>query len=174
MVDHGVYRSGFPDASNLPFLENLRLRSVLLVVVVHGHVHTYVLLRGGGDVVLIRFDFSRCLCPEPYPEANQEFLRAHGIRLFQLGIDGSKVNANPFSLWAWASLAKPPRSWISGLNVHCRVLVGLTKEPFVSIPEDRIREALKVILDTRNHPVLIHCKRGKHRTGCVVGCLRKL
>uniref|UniRef100_A0A453KHP2 Tyrosine-protein phosphatase n=1 Tax=Aegilops tauschii subsp. strangulata TaxID=200361 RepID=A0A453KHP2_AEGTS len=82
MVDHGVYRSGFPDASNLPFLETLRLRSVL------------------------------CLCPEPYPEANQEFLRARGIRLFQLGIDGSK-------------------------------------EPFVSIPEDTIREALKVVLGTR-------------------------
>ncbi|KAF0917414.1 hypothetical protein E2562_017863 [Oryza meyeriana var. granulata] len=107
MVDHGVYRSGFPDVSNLPFLESLRLRSVL------------------------------CLCPEPYPEANQEFLRAHGIRLFQFGIDGSK-------------------------------------EPFVNIPEDRIREALKVVLDVTNHPVLIHCKRGKHRTGCVVGCLRKL
>ncbi|CAN6162557.1 unnamed protein product [Urochloa humidicola] len=107
MVDHGVYRSGFPDVSNLPFLESLRLRSVL------------------------------CLCPEPYPEANLEFLHAHGIKLFQFGIDGSK-------------------------------------EPFVNIPEDRIREALKVILDVRNHPVLIHCKRGKHRTGCVVGCLRKL
>ncbi|KAF7091268.1 hypothetical protein CFC21_093878 [Triticum aestivum] len=48
------------------------------------------------------------------------------------------------------------------------------KEPFVGIPEEMIREALKVILDVRNHPVLIHCKRGKHRTGCVVGCLRKL
>ncbi|XP_021309568.1 probable tyrosine-protein phosphatase At1g05000 isoform X1 [Sorghum bicolor] len=130
MVDHGVYRSGFPDVSNLPFLETLRLRSVL------------------------------CLCPEPYPEANLEFLRAHGIKLFQFGIDGSK-------------------------------------EPFVNIPEDRIREALKVILgneipcssfmfflcpdlmaisliDASNHPVLIHCKRGKHRTGCVVGCFRKL
>ncbi|NP_001130476.1 tyrosine specific protein phosphatase family protein [Zea mays] len=107
MVDHGVYRSGFPDASNLPFLETLRLRSVL------------------------------CLCPEPYPEANLEFLRAHGIKLFQFGIDGSK-------------------------------------EPFVNIPEDRIREALEVILDASNHPVLIHCKRGKHRTGCVVGCFRKL
>ncbi|OEL34912.1 putative tyrosine-protein phosphatase [Dichanthelium oligosanthes] len=94
MVNHGVYRSGFPDVSNLPFLESLRLRSVL------------------------------CLCPEPYPEPNLEFLRAHGIRLFQFGIDGSK-------------------------------------EPFVNIPEDRIREALKVILDVRNHPVLIHCKRGK-------------
>jgi cbb3-type cytochrome oxidase subunit 3 len=33
----------------------------------------------------------RCLCPEPYPEANLEFLRAHGIKLFQFGIDGSKV-----------------------------------------------------------------------------------
>ncbi|XP_058093317.1 probable tyrosine-protein phosphatase DSP4 [Magnolia sinica] len=49
-----------------------------------------------------------------------------------------------------------------------------TKEPFVTIPKDTIVEALRVILDVRNHPVLIHCKQGKHRTGCVVGCLRKL
>ncbi|KAK8965243.1 putative tyrosine-protein phosphatase [Platanthera guangdongensis] len=48
------------------------------------------------------------------------------------------------------------------------------KEPFVNIPEDTIREALKVVLDATNHPILIHCKRGKHRTGCLVGCLRKL
>jgi tyrosine-protein phosphatase SIW14 len=125
----------------------------------------------------------------------------------------------------------------------------VVQEPFVYIPEEIIREALKVILgtgnfidtiplhstnvpqnctfrhltsltllpfpvsiypDARNQPVLIHCKRGKasllrsswfssascfhdtttvasgfltltrrvfffqHRTGCVVGCLRKL
>ncbi|KAL8205290.1 hypothetical protein R6Q57_008841 [Mikania cordata] len=49
-----------------------------------------------------------------------------------------------------------------------------TKEPFVNIPENIIREALKVVLDVRNHPLLIHCKRGKHRTGCLVGCLRKI
>ncbi|KAI4308404.1 hypothetical protein L6164_031484 [Bauhinia variegata] len=48
------------------------------------------------------------------------------------------------------------------------------KEPFVNIPDDTIREALKVVLDARNRPVLIHCKRGKHRTGCLVGCFRKL
>ncbi|XP_010928418.1 inositol diphosphatase DSP4 [Elaeis guineensis] len=107
MVDHGVFRSGFPDTANFSFLETLELRSIL------------------------------CLCPEPYPEANTEFLRSHGIMLFQFGIDGRK-------------------------------------EPFVNIPEDTIREALKVVLDIRNHPLLIHCKRGKHRTGCVVGCLRKL
>ncbi|XLR52107.1 hypothetical protein HN51_002830 [Arachis hypogaea] len=48
------------------------------------------------------------------------------------------------------------------------------KEPFVNIPDDTVREALKVVLDVRNHPVLIHCKRGKHRTGCLVGCIRRL
>ncbi|GMN53791.1 hypothetical protein TIFTF001_022923 [Ficus carica] len=115
MVDNGIFRSGFPESANFSFLQTLGLRSII------------------------------CLCPEPYPEANMEFLKAHGIRLFQFGIEGYK-------------------------------------EPFVNIPEETIREALKVVLDVRNHPVLIHCKRGKmvccsdcqHRTGCLVGCIRKL
>ncbi|KAI7724535.1 hypothetical protein M8C21_013574 [Ambrosia artemisiifolia] len=107
MVDNGIFRSGFPDTVNFPFLKTLGLRSIVY------------------------------LCPEPYPEHNMEFLKANGIRLFQFGIEG-------------------------------------TKEPFVNIPEDMIREALKVVLDVRNHPLLIHCKRGKHRTGCLVGCLRKI
>ncbi|XP_057250485.1 tyrosine-protein phosphatase DSP3 isoform X1 [Beta vulgaris subsp. vulgaris] len=46
-----------------------------------------------------------------------------------------------------------------------------TKE---TIPEDVISKALSILIDVRNYPILIHCKRGKHRTGCVVGCLRKL
>jgi hypothetical protein len=33
----------------------------------------------------------RYLCPEPYPEANAEFLKAEGICLFQFGIEGTKV-----------------------------------------------------------------------------------
>ncbi|KAL1358584.1 hypothetical protein AAHE18_04G044200 [Arachis hypogaea] len=94
VVDNGIFRSGFPEPANFGFLKSLHLRSVI------------------------------CLCPEPYPEPNSEFLKSHGIRLFQFGIDGCK-------------------------------------EPFVNIPEDTIREALKVVLDVRNHPVLIHCKRGK-------------
>ncbi|OWM79791.1 hypothetical protein CDL15_Pgr023203 [Punica granatum] len=107
MVDNGIFRSGFPDSANFSFIQSLGLRSII------------------------------CLCPEPYPETNMEFLKSNGIKLFQFGIEGYK-------------------------------------EPFVNIPEDTIREALKVVIDVRNHPVLIHCKRGKHRTGCLVGCLRKL
>ncbi|XP_060211624.1 tyrosine-protein phosphatase DSP3-like [Lycium barbarum] len=48
-----------------------------------------------------------------------------------------------------------------------------TKEPS-NMSSDIIMDALRVIVDVRNQPVLVHCKRGKHRTGCLVGCLRKL
>lgn len=54
------------------------------------------------------------------------------------------------------------------------------KEPFVqsasllTVPDETITAALTTILDRRNHPMLIHCNKGKHRTGCLVGCLRKL
>ncbi|KAA8533417.1 hypothetical protein F0562_031149 [Nyssa sinensis] len=49
-----------------------------------------------------------------------------------------------------------------------------TKKTSMTIHKDTITEALKVLIDVRNHPVLIHCRQGKHRTGCLVGCLRKL
>jgi tyrosine-protein phosphatase SIW14 len=48
------------------------------------------------------------------------------------------------------------------------------KEPFSMSNERQVRLALSAILDVRNHPVLVHCDKGKHRTGTVIGCLRKL
>ncbi|XP_060182644.1 tyrosine-protein phosphatase DSP1-like isoform X2 [Lycium barbarum] len=78
MVDYGVFRSGFPDIANFPFLQTLGLRSIM------------------------------------------------------------------------------------------------SEPPLVNIPEEKIRESLRVVLDEKNRPLLIHCKRGKHRTGSLVGCLRKL
>ncbi|KAF5955002.1 hypothetical protein HYC85_007858 [Camellia sinensis] len=60
MVDNGIFRSGFPDTANFPFLQSLGLRSII------------------------------CLCPEPYPEANAEFVKSNGIQLFQFGIEGCK------------------------------------------------------------------------------------
>ncbi|GBC09569.1 hypothetical protein RclHR1_00090003 [Rhizophagus clarus] len=48
------------------------------------------------------------------------------------------------------------------------------KEPFMEIEQKEISSALVKVLDVRNHPVLIHCNKGKHRIGCLIGCLRKL
>eukprot|EP01111_Echinosteliopsis_oligospora_P013313 TRINITY_DN4754_c1_g2_i1.p1 TRINITY_DN4754_c1_g2~~TRINITY_DN4754_c1_g2_i1.p1 ORF type:complete len:195 (+),score=50.28 TRINITY_DN4754_c1_g2_i1:25-609(+) len=106
MVAKGIYRSGYPNKKNHPFLKKLGLKSILY------------------------------LCPEEYSETNQNFLRKHGISLFHHHIVGNK-------------------------------------EPFVDIPPELIRDALVDLLDVRNHPILIHCNKGKHRTGCLVGSLRK-
>lgn len=48
------------------------------------------------------------------------------------------------------------------------------KEPFVKISLDLITQAIKIVLDPENQPILIHCNRGKHRTGCLIGVLRRL
>jgi len=48
------------------------------------------------------------------------------------------------------------------------------KEPFKVIPLGLMNDALQHLTDSRNHPIYIHCNKGKHRTGSVVGCFRKL
>ncbi|AEC08767.1 unnamed protein product [Arabidopsis thaliana] len=111
------------------------------------------------------------LCPEPYPENNMQFLKSNGISLFQFGIEGSKSKClpgleNEVWLHIWSSKHQKEDFYTNGNSK--------TSEPFVDILDQKIREALKVLLDEKNHPLLIHCKRGKHRTGCLVGCMRKL
>jgi len=61
----------------------------------------------------------------------------------------------------------------SGIDL---IQIGLrsNKEPFVKVKQEKIEEAILKILDTRNHPMLIHCNKGKHRTGTLVGCVRKI
>ncbi|XP_075634116.1 inositol diphosphatase DSP3-like isoform X2 [Castanea sativa] len=61
MVEDGIFRSGFPQPDNFPFLDTLNLRSIIY------------------------------LCPEPYPEENLEFLQSRNIRLFQFGIEGKTM-----------------------------------------------------------------------------------
>ncbi|ODQ66404.1 protein-tyrosine phosphatase [Nadsonia fulvescens var. elongata DSM 6958] len=54
--------------------------------------------------------------------------------------------------------------------------VGMSgnKEPFVNVPPETITKALEIAINPANHPLLIHCNRGKHRTGCLSGCIRRL
>ncbi|KAJ4306783.1 tyrosine-protein phosphatase siw14 [Collariella sp. IMI 366227] len=48
---------------------------------------------------------------------------------------------------------------------------GTKKE---DIPLTTMKSILRVVLDRRNHPMLVHCNHGKHRTGCVIGVIRKM
>ncbi len=44
----------------------------------------------------------------------------------------------------------------------------------MNIPDQQLFDALKIVMDSQKHPLLVHCNRGKHRTGCVIGCVRKI
>jgi len=48
------------------------------------------------------------------------------------------------------------------------------KWPFKEIDEQELSSALRDVLDPANQPALIHCNKGKHRTGSLVGVVRKV
>ncbi|GAB5353536.1 hypothetical protein AAMO2058_000044000 [Amorphochlora amoebiformis] len=43
-----------------------------------------------------------------------------------------------------------------------------------TLPEEAVIQSLDMMLDSRHYPVLVCCRLGRHKTGTVIGCLRKL
>jgi tyrosine-protein phosphatase SIW14 len=58
---------------------------------------------------------------------------------------------------------------IQHFQVHIRANKGE-----VRVESCEMQRALRLIMDRANHPILIHCNKGKHRTGCTVACFRKI
>jgi tyrosine-protein phosphatase OCA1 len=52
--------------------------------------------------------------------------------------------------------------------------MGTHQNPWNPLSEEIVVSALKLILDPKNYPLLVMCGLGRHRTGTVIGCLRKL
>lgn len=69
---------------------------------------------------------------------------------------------------AGTGMAEPP---IPQRRFHQR-LVSLN--PWDSLNEQTITKALELVVDKRNYPMLVCCGMGRHRTGTVIGCLRRL
>ena len=86
-----------------------------------------------------------------YPHVrNFEFLAAIGVKsfLFMCPEEYSAKNMEKVHQY--------------GMRV-LQVGVEGNKEPFVDIPEDRVRDAIEILLDERNHPIVVHCNKGKVR-----------
>ncbi|RCK54554.1 hypothetical protein Cantr_04214 [Candida viswanathii] len=71
--------------------------------------------------------------------------------------------------------------WIkndTGIQFH-NLLFESSQEPF-NKPQDieqatkSLTIALQLILNKQNHPILIHSNKGKHRTGVLIGLMRKV
>ncbi|KAI1084730.1 tyrosine phosphatase family-domain-containing protein [Whalleya microplaca] len=101
----GLYRSGYPQAANYPFIQGLNLKTIVTLT--------------GDDL----------------PEGFQQF------------IDGNRIKHEIFDM------------------------AGTKKE---KIPLKTMQSIIAVVGNRKNYPLLIHCNHGKHRTGCVVGVLRKI
>ncbi|GLI77650.1 tyrosine-protein phosphatase siw14 [Penicillium ochrochloron] len=60
-------------------------------------------------------------------------------------------------------------------NIRCvSIPVVPNKEGTVKTPDETVNTIMDALMDKRNHPILVHCNQGKHRTGCMIACFRKL
>lgn len=107
-VERNLYRSGQPEPISFPFLEKLRLRTIL-----------------------------------------------------------------------WLAVEDPSDNFLALADDHEIVVhhLGLVTEgtnPWDQLTESSIVAALQIIMDRDSYPLLVCCGMGRHRTGTIVGCLRRL
>ena len=90
------------------------------------------------------------------------------VRLKEIG---ARYYPMPFSTWPWPGPAKRPdgssdvnddaRANSNSTNLGEIYLYRVSEEPFGK----RLVDALEIIADTDNHPLVFHCSAGKDRTG---------
>lgn len=152
----------------------------------------------------------RLTCPnstlvqKDFPEGYDTFLSKNGIRHCVFDMKGYVKVALIFTVLGSGSsfvalLQLPSSSWcLKSGNKQLTLLLRTKKE---AIPLTTMKAILRLVLDRKNHPLLIHCNHGKvspshlpppspyprqlstvepnddrtqHRTGCVIGIVRKL
>ncbi|KAF2834001.1 hypothetical protein CC86DRAFT_365744 [Ophiobolus disseminans] len=57
---------------------------------------------------------------------------------------------------------------------HFQVHIKSNKDGQVRVESCEMSRALRLVMDRTNHPILIHCNKGKHRTGCTVACFKRI
>lgn len=58
--------------------------------------------------------------------------------------------------------------------IHHVVPVEANKPGRVPTSAIVVHQVMQLMLDPRNYPMLVHCNQGKHRTGCMTACFRKI
>lgn len=71
-----------------------------------------------------------------------------------------------------------PDSYKRYLHMHGIRLIHMpvqgNKTSSDELDADAMTMILRLCMDQRCHPILIHCRSGKHRTGVIMACLRKI
>jgi tyrosine-protein phosphatase SIW14 len=99
----------------------------------------------------------RCSYPEP---ANYEFIKDLKIK--------SILTLVP------EPIAPEYQSFMDEAGIqHFRVHIRANKGE-VRVDSCEMQRALRLLMDRTNHPIMVHCNKGKHRTGCTVACFRRI
>ena len=79
----------------------------------------------------------------------------------------------------WLAVEEPSEPLLAFADEHSLTIhhLGIAEEgvsnPWDPLTEACISEAVGYMCDVRNYPILVTCGMGRHRTGTVVGCLRR-
>nr|POF16411.1 tyrosine-protein phosphatase siw14 [Quercus suber] len=66
-------------------------------------------------------------------------------------------------------------NWIAAMGVkRLRVDIATNKDGVINTTTESLYEAVLYTMTKANHPIHVHCNQGKHRTGCVMACVRKV
>ncbi|RMZ81336.1 hypothetical protein DV738_g2149, partial [Chaetothyriales sp. CBS 135597] len=57
---------------------------------------------------------------------------------------------------------------------HHHIPILANKDEDIYTDAETINKVLSIMLEPSNYPMLVHCNKGKHRTGCVTACFRKV
>lgn len=82
------------------------------------------------------------------------------------------VNKEPFAESEWTHQRtyeadpQPSLTFHDTLNTPCHTLSAID----ATVEEAEVAEALSQVLDRRNHPMLIHCNKGKVSRSCPWQC----
>ncbi|RMZ66040.1 tyrosine phosphatase family [Pyrenophora seminiperda CCB06] len=102
-----------------------------------------------------------CVYRSSYPkEENYRFLKELGIKTILTLVP------EPLSP-EYQSFMK--EAGIQHFHAHIRANKGE-----VRIESCEMSRALRLIMDRTNHPILVHCNKGKHRTGCTIASFRRI
>ncbi|CAM9161394.1 unnamed protein product [Chrysoparadoxa australica] len=133
-VEEGLYRCAHPCEINFPFLERLKLKTLI-----------YLFPDVESDVQL------------------ESFLEDEGIQLICLGEEGEGSGATKFRQLMHSVMQHVTHD----LAMYCSHQAHM-------IAEETVLKAMSYIVNTSYYPILVTCSTGKHRTGTVMACLRKL
>ena len=78
----------------------------------------------------------------------------------------------------WLAPEEPSTTMLNFVEDQDIELIMLEREsqrnPWDPLSEETVLSALHLILEPRGYPLMVMCSLGRHRTGTVIGCLRKL